>query len=148
MAFDHLPPEQAARAAQIRQVLQDALTTDLDHLAEALATTPDSQLLGSGEFAVQDRVHAMRAKGLPRGRVWVAHTVTRPRASWTYRPRTIASVLGPLRIERAYYHCKHCHRGSPRILALGQYLLERICRPVEPMRPLIPLAHERHQPPG
>jgi hypothetical protein len=25
--------------------------------------------------------------------------------------KTFASVLGPLRLERAYYHCDHCHSG-------------------------------------
>ena len=34
--------------------------------------------------------------------------------------KTFASVLGPLRLERAYYHCDHCHSGfCPRDRALG-----------------------------
>lgn len=28
-----------------------------------------------------------------------------------YRRRTLTSLLGPIRIERAYYHCKACHQG-------------------------------------
>lgn len=28
-----------------------------------------------------------------------------------YRPKGIVSVLGPLRIERGYYHCPHCKQG-------------------------------------
>jgi len=33
--------------------------------------------------------------------------------------KTFASVLGPLRLERAYYHCDHCHSGfCPRDQAL------------------------------
>jgi hypothetical protein len=29
-----------------------------------------------------------------------------------YRRRTLTSLLGSIRIERAYYHCKHCHHGN------------------------------------
>src|SRR5262245_50802041 len=64
MSFDHLAPEQAARAAQIRQVLQDAFTTELDNLTEFLATKPDSQLLGQTEFEVRDRIHQIGAKAI------------------------------------------------------------------------------------
>ncbi len=36
------------------------------------------------------------------------------------RTKTFISVLGPLQLERAYYHCAHCERGScPRDRALG-----------------------------
>jgi hypothetical protein len=28
-----------------------------------------------------------------------------------YRPKGLVSALGPLAVERAYYHCPHCHRG-------------------------------------
>lgn len=36
------------------------------------------------------------------------------------RTKTFTSVLGPLQLERAYYHCSHCERGScPRDRALG-----------------------------
>lgn len=36
------------------------------------------------------------------------------------RTKTFTSVLGPLQLERAYYHCPHCERGScPRDQALG-----------------------------
>lgn len=29
----------------------------------------------------------------------------------TYRPKTVGSLLGDLGLERAYYHCAHCHQG-------------------------------------
>jgi hypothetical protein len=29
-----------------------------------------------------------------------------------YRPKTLVSLLGTIRLPRAYYHCPHCHRGS------------------------------------
>jgi hypothetical protein len=29
-----------------------------------------------------------------------------------YRQRTLTSLLGPVRFERAYYHCPHCHQGT------------------------------------
>lgn len=29
----------------------------------------------------------------------------------SHRPRTVDSLLGPVRITRAYYHCCHCHSG-------------------------------------
>ena len=36
------------------------------------------------------------------------------------RTKTFTSVLGPLELERAYYHCSHCEQGScPRDQALG-----------------------------
>lgn len=36
------------------------------------------------------------------------------------RPRTVVTVLGPIAIERAYYHCAACGQGScPRDRALG-----------------------------
>lgn len=36
------------------------------------------------------------------------------------RPKTVESVLGPLTVERAYYHCKPCETGfCPRDRALG-----------------------------
>ena len=36
------------------------------------------------------------------------------------RAKTFLTVLGSLPLERAWYHCEHCHRGfSPRDRALG-----------------------------
>ena len=36
------------------------------------------------------------------------------------RPKTFITALGPMRLERAWYHCQHCHQGfSPRDRALG-----------------------------
>jgi hypothetical protein len=36
------------------------------------------------------------------------------------RTKTFTSVLGPLQLERAYYHCAHCEQGNyPRDQALG-----------------------------
>ena len=36
------------------------------------------------------------------------------------RPKTFTTALGPLRLERAWYHCERCHNGfSPRDRALG-----------------------------
>ena len=36
------------------------------------------------------------------------------------RPKTFTTLLGPLTLERAYYHCAACRRGScPRDRALG-----------------------------
>jgi hypothetical protein len=37
-----------------------------------------------------------------------------------YRPKGLVSILGPLTIERGYYHCAHCHRGHcPGDVAFG-----------------------------
>jgi len=37
-----------------------------------------------------------------------------------FRARTVVSLLGPLRLQRHYYHCRHCGRGtSPRDALLG-----------------------------
>ena len=30
----------------------------------------------------------------------------------SYRPRTVLGLLGPIRMRRAYYHCRACHAGS------------------------------------
>jgi hypothetical protein len=36
------------------------------------------------------------------------------------RPKTIATVLGPVRVARAWYHCRKCHQGfAPRDEQLG-----------------------------
>jgi hypothetical protein len=64
MSFEHLPPEQAARAEQIRAALQQAFDAERDRLAELLATRPDSELFGPTEFEVRDRVHALGAKAV------------------------------------------------------------------------------------
>ncbi len=38
----------------------------------------------------------------------------------SYRAKKIDTVLGPIRLERAYYHCKECHSGVvPRDTELG-----------------------------
>ena len=38
------------------------------------------------------------------------------------RPKTFTTALGPLTLERAWYHCDSCHNGfSPRDRALGIY---------------------------
>ena len=38
------------------------------------------------------------------------------------RPKTFTTALGPLTLERAWYHCERCHHGfSPRDRALGIY---------------------------
>ena len=50
----------------------------------------------------------------------VAHTVPcggcgRQARYYQMRPKQLLSVLGPVEMERAYYVCRHCHRGqSPR----------------------------------
>jgi hypothetical protein len=37
-----------------------------------------------------------------------------------YRPKTLLSILGPLTIERGYYHCTSCHHGNcPGDVAFG-----------------------------
>ncbi|CAN5903399.1 hypothetical protein BH23PLA1_BH23PLA1_43720 [soil metagenome] len=46
-----------------------------------------------------------------------------------YRPKTVQSLVGDFALERAYYHCRHCHTGmvpwdeilrlSPRALTPG-----------------------------
>jgi hypothetical protein len=37
-----------------------------------------------------------------------------------YRPKTLLSILGPLTIERGYYHCRSCHHGNcPGDVAFG-----------------------------
>ena len=36
------------------------------------------------------------------------------------RPKTVATVLGPVRVARAWYHCNECHQGfAPRDERLG-----------------------------
>jgi hypothetical protein len=45
-----------------------------------------------------------------------------------YRDRQFVSLLGPIRFERAYYHCKHCHAGTvpwDRTLQMSERCLTR-----------------------
>ena len=49
---------------------------------------------------------AVRCRGAARNRRW--------------RGKSVVTVLGPVRVSRAYYHCTRCHHGHcPRDAALG-----------------------------
>ena len=55
--------------------------------------------------------------------------------------KNFESVLGPLRLERAYYHCELCEAGfCPRDRALGREVAEDEKLVVEPPEPNEPLA--------
>jgi hypothetical protein len=59
-----LRPEQRADADALRQHLMTAVATDIDGLAELLATKTDRDLFGATEFQVRDLVLAIGAKAL------------------------------------------------------------------------------------
>lgn len=64
MARLPLTPDQRADAEALRQHLMTAVATDIDGLAELLATTTDRDLFGATEFHVRDLVLAIGAKAL------------------------------------------------------------------------------------
>ena len=64
MSFDHLPEEQAHRAAELYESLRRAADTDLKAIAELLASKPDDQLFGATEFQLRDLVHKLGARAL------------------------------------------------------------------------------------
>ena len=52
-------------------------------------------------------IPVIRARSSIRPRLW--STAAR---FVNYRPKTVTSLLGPIRLRRAYYHCKHCSHGE------------------------------------
>ena len=64
MSLSHLSPEQARRAEQIFQSLQQETEADLRGLAELLASKEDGQILGATEYEVRDRVLKIGAKAI------------------------------------------------------------------------------------
>jgi len=59
-----LTAEQRAEADALREHLLAAVASDIDGLAELLATTTDRDLFGGTEFQVRDLVLAIGAKAL------------------------------------------------------------------------------------
>src|SRR5262249_42138288 len=95
---------------------------DLRALAELLASRSDEQLFGQTEFQLRGLAHRLGAKALQtaaqqRKRGSRGSSMTCPHCQQAarfkgYRPKGLLTVLGPVTVERAYYHCAHCHRGT------------------------------------
>ena len=67
--------------------------------------------------AVEQRLDADRSDGVPPTRPC---SCGRPARRAGRPPKTFETVLGPLTLQRAYYHCVHCGKGFfPRDRALG-----------------------------
>jgi len=64
MPSPSLTPDQQAEADRLFHILRTQTEADLRHLAELLASKADSQLLGTTEFEVRDRVHQIGAKAV------------------------------------------------------------------------------------
>jgi hypothetical protein len=64
MSFEHLPEDQARRAAELYEALRAGCESDLKAIAELLATKPDKELFGATEFELRDLVHRFGAKAL------------------------------------------------------------------------------------
>ncbi len=115
-----LSPQQAELSDRIFQTLRQAAEADLRSLADLLASKEDRQLLGKTEFEVRDLVHRIGAK--PSRPLWtsgkgvpgVQHDLPafhgRPASS--VRPKTVQSLVGTFSLERGYYHCRSCGKGT------------------------------------
>lgn len=64
MPFEHLPEQQAHRARDLYESLRAAVDSDIQAIAELLATKPDNQLFGETEFELRDMVHHVGANAL------------------------------------------------------------------------------------
>jgi len=100
---------------EIEALLGRQAMEDLDF--EALEVALRQQVLRLAGRAVEQRLNADTSDGvgsrLPCSCGGKSHFVGR-------RPKQFHSVLGPLRLERAYYHCPACRRGYfPRDRQLG-----------------------------
>jgi Uncharacterised protein family (UPF0236) len=89
---------------------------------EALESAVRRQVLRLAARAVEQRLNADRSDGAQRHRTCCCGQMARYAGR---RAKTFHSVLGPLQLERAYYHCADCGRGfCPRDQQLG---LENTC---------------------
>lgn len=88
---------------------------DLD--LEALESAVRRQALRLAARAVEQRLNADRSDGEPSRRVCACGQLARYAGR---REKMFTSALGPLRLERAYYHCSGCGKGfCPRDRQLG-----------------------------
>ena len=84
---------------------------------EALEQAARRQALSVAARAVEGRLNADRSDY---GGSTVACACGQPARYRGRRPKTFTTVLGPLTLERAYYHCDACRAGvCPRDQALG-----------------------------
>ena len=118
MSWDHLPEDQARRAEQLFASLKASTEHDLKAIAELLATRPDDRLFGQdrvrsprprpspGSAGPPDRCRAAEERGYQgcRASDLCPHCQDAARFKG-YRSKGLLSVLGPLTIERPYYHC-------------------------------------------
>lgn len=90
----------------------------LDNLdLEALESAVRQQALGLAARAIQQRLNADYSDGEPSHRVCACGQLARYAGR---REKRFTSALGPLKLERAYYHCSGCGQGfCPRDQQLG-----------------------------
>ena len=64
MARRKLTPQEEADAQALAAGIQEKIAAEVLEMARDLAACEDHELLGSGEFAIRDRVHRMGAQAL------------------------------------------------------------------------------------
>jgi len=117
-----LTPEQEAEAQALFQRLKTAFEREALQLARLMASKDDRHLLGGTEFEVRDQVHRLgaqvletalqeRKKGGDQGASTPCPSCSAAARCVAYRGKTLVSLLGPLRLERHYYHCAACGQG-------------------------------------
>ena len=103
-------------AAEVDALLGDGAADGVD--LEALETAVRRRALGLAARLAEGRLNADRSDGSP---PWRSCAGCGGRAAYAgRRPKTVTTTLGPMRLERAYYHCAACRAGfHPRDRALG-----------------------------
>jgi hypothetical protein len=64
MAVIILSAEQEKEAQRVSKIFQEKMAGDLLQLARLLVSKKDSEIFGSNEFEVRDRVHELGAKAI------------------------------------------------------------------------------------
>jgi hypothetical protein len=116
-----LSAEQEAQAQRIFDVLKRTADDGLLALARLLASKKDRDLLGQTEFEVRDRVHQIGAKAIQtalnerkrgyQGSSVICSACQQLARFQRWQSKNFLSVLGEVRLERAYYYCRHCGQG-------------------------------------
>jgi hypothetical protein len=124
MTRPELTPEQHDEAQRIERILMESVRHDIRSIAELMASKPDRQLLGQTEFEVRDLVHKIGAKAIEtalderkekggyQGSAMNCPHCQESARFVEYRRKTVQSLVGTFALERAYYHCRSCGKGT------------------------------------
>ena len=90
---------------------------ELEQMAQELSRAVGAAVMEEGLSELADR-HSYQGSSQPCGCGHQARFVE-------YRKREVGTLFGPVAVRRAYYHCRHCHRGQApwdRAQGLSSYL--------------------------